>query len=384
VSDPLRSRLFAAANLEEDSFRSSLRGFVDRFLIPIEVALDAGRDDGKAGLAKANEEARKLGVSPLNFPESWGGPGLPLWAQIAAREEVGYSTMAASTAVKRPPLALLEAQSEEAKVVARSIAAGTNEVAFALSEGRSSSTFYGVESRLSRTESGFRLNGVKEFISGASTSTHLLVFARDDELGEHAMTALLVATDSPGISVTPRTKISWRGYPWSTVVFSDVAVEPALILGSRGGGARLAMGDIGATRLGVAAHYLGTTARLLDLTLTWARGRDIAPGVVLASGQAFRWELSRLIARFLSVRALVERLARSSGEKVRAETSSAKLLASELAGDAADFAVQAHGGSGLDEENVVSIFFRDARAFRIGEGTTEIQLETIARNFLEE
>lgn len=382
--ESLRSRLMLPLHEDDGALRSTLRSFVDSALVPLESDLDKGGPDAQARLSAASGQARSLAISPLTLPESVGGPGLPLWAQTVVREEIGFTTMAAASAVKRPPAALLEGRSAEVRGVVQGLVDGSSEVAFALSEGQSSSTFFGIQTRLCSGVGGLRLNGVKEFVSGAPSATHLLVFARDDRGEQGQLTACLVPTDAAGVSMQVRDKISWRGYPWATVTFSEVPILDGWVVGAAGDGARLAMADIARTRLGVSAHYIGTTVRILTLMSDWSEQRRIGPGVALSSRQGFRWSFSRLVGRLFAVRSLVYSLAVSDARATRAETSAAKLLASELVGDAADLAVQVFGASGLDEANVISVLYRDARAFRIGEGTTEIHLETISRHFFGE
>lgn len=364
--------------------RESVRSFVSERLIPLEVELEtAGTLDPEVwgGLV---EQARSLGVWAVNYPVDADGPGMPLTAQVIVRQEVGRTTMGMSRIARRPPLALLDASSAHVRDVGRQAARGEAEVAFAMTEASGGSSLHAGRTAFTVDTSGTRrLTGEKHFVTGAPTATHLMVVAKDNsEPGR--FTAALVAADQDGVEVRPRSKMGWKGWAWGDVRLDDVTIGDDQLVGEPGRGLAVAMGDIEATRLGVSAHYLGTTLRALELATASARLREVSGGL-LVERQGFRWRVAGLTARMLACHEMVFSLARDkdAGQCLATHRLSAiKWLTAEVAFEAADFAVQTAGAAGFQDDTIENILFRDSRAFRIGEGTSELQLESIARGVL--
>jgi acyl-CoA dehydrogenase len=364
--------------------RASVRSFVDDRLIPREIELETTGTVDAAVWDGLVDQARSLGVWALNYPVEAGGPGMPLTAQVIVRQEIGRTTMGMSRIARRPPLALLAASSARVRDVGLRAARGDAEVAFAMTEASGGSSLRALSTTFTVGDDGVRrVSGEKHFITAAPTASHLLVVAKDASVPGR-FTAALLDADQPGIEVRPRAKMGWTGWPWGDIVLDGVEVCDDDLVGAPGDGLAVAMGDIEATRVGVSAHYLGTTVRALELLTATAALREVSGGL-LADQQGFRWRVAGLFARLTACNELVFSLARAKDAGERLDThriSSLKWLTAELAYETADFALQTAGAGGFQSDTIENILFRDARAFRIGEGTSELQLESIARGVL--
>ncbi|MBK8738392.1 MAG: acyl-CoA dehydrogenase [Betaproteobacteria bacterium] len=177
--------------------------------------------------------------------------------------------------------------------------------------------------------------------------------------------------------------MGWRGYPIAELVFDDAFVPEANLLGSVGEGMRIAMGHINEARIGVAAHCVGMAQRALDLALEHARTR-VQFKQPIGRFQGLQWMLADMAVALEQSRAVLYAAARTMDlpGDARAAVSMAKLSATEMLAMVADRALQIFGGAGYVAESPVEMIFRDARAFRIGEGTSEIQRNQIARALL--
>ena len=180
--------------------------------------------------------------------------------------------------------------------------------------------------------------------------------------------------------------MGWRGYNVAELQFDNVFVPDIQVLGKPGEGLRLGLSQIGEARMGVAAHCVGMAQRAFDYVIEHVKVRKQF-GRALASFQGLQWMLAEMALDIEQSRALLYATARTldlatnTGE-VRTEISMVKLSASEMVGRVADRAVQIMGGAGYMAESPIEMIYRDARAFRIGEGTSEIQKNQIARGIL--
>lgn len=365
------------------ALRQSVRRFVDDDVIPHELSLEADGELDAAVWARLVQRARSLGVWALNYPEDAGGQGLDPVAQVVVREEMGRTTMGMSRLARRPPVSLLSAGGYARRVAIDAVREQAD-ISMAITESGAGSSVAAGRTRLERSDAGLRLTGEKHFVTGAPHASHLLVLAKDAGAATDGYTAVLLPAERDGISVHQRAKMGWRGWPWGDVGFDQVCVEDHEIIGRPGEGLGVVMGDIDMTRLGVSAHYIGTAHRAVELAVHQAELRQVSGGRLIDQ-QTFRWRVAGLSARILTLhQALLGVAAAPAGGRQSRDVRipALKLLASELAFEAADTALQASGALGYQSDTIENVLFRDARAFRIGEGTSEIQLQTIARSLL--
>ena len=209
----------------------------------------------------------------------------------------------------------------------------------------------------------------------------MIVIAKLERDGIDQATAFVVPHGTPGFSVgRVHRKMGWRGYPICELVFDDVFVGEDELLGEIGGGLKLGLGNILESRIGVAAHCVGMAQRAYDYAVEHLRVRKQF-GQALGKFQGLQWMVADMAVEIEQSRALLYAAAREMdrGGNARVAVSMAKLSATEMAGRVADRALQLLGGAGYMAESPIEMIYRDARAFRIGEGTSEIQKNQIAR-----
>ena len=333
---------------------------------------------------RLRKKAVEVGLFAFNMPEDVGGPGLPYLAQVLVREQLGKVSVALADMVGRPPKALLACAGEQRERFLFPAIRAEKTWAFALTEPNAGSDAGAMKTRATRANGGWLLNGTKHFISHGDFADFVMVVARVEEDGRNAPTAFLVEHGTRGFGVGRiHPKMGWRGYPLAELVFDDAFVPDANVLGEIGAGFRLAMSAIGEARIGVAAHCVGLAQRAFDYAVEHVKVRRQF-GQPLGQFQGLQWNVAEMALDIEQSRALLYAAARTmdSGTDARTAVSMAKLSATEMAGRVTDRALQLLGGAGYMAEGPVEMMFRDARAFRIGEGTSEIQKNQIARAIL--
>lgn len=329
-------------------------------------------------------KAREVGLFGFNMPEEVGGPGLPYLAQVLIREQLGKVSVALADTVGRPPKALLACHGDQRDRFLLPAVHAEKTWAFALTEPAAGSDAGAMKTRATRTTGGWLLNGTKHFISHGDFADFVIVIAKIPDKARDLPTAFLVEHATPGFSVGRiHPKMGWRGYPVAELVFADAFVPEANVLGEPGDGLRLGLSHIGEARIGVAAHCVGMAQRAFDYAVDHIKTRSQF-GRPLGSFQGLQWMVADMALDIEQSRALLYAAARTmdgSGDE-RTAVSMAKLSATEMAGRVTDRALQLLGGAGYMAEGPVEMIYRDARAFRIGEGTSEIQKNQIARAIL--
>jgi alkylation response protein AidB-like acyl-CoA dehydrogenase len=333
---------------------------------------------------RLRRRAVDLGLFAFNMPHEAGGPGLPCLAQVLIREQLGKVAVALADVVGRPPRALLACTGEQRERFLLAAVRGEKSWAFALTEPGAGSDAAALTTRARRTAGGWLLDGAKHFVSHGDHADFVIVIARAEHEGGFAPTAFLVERGTPGIRVgRVHPKMGWRGYPMAELVFAEAFVPDANLLGEVGQGLRLAMASIGEARIGVAAHCVGIAQRAFDYALEHVRSRRQF-GRPLAAFQGIQWALADMALDLEQARALLYAAAQAmdAGGDARTAVSMAKLACTEMAGRVCDRALQLLGGAGYMAEGPLEMLYRDVRAFRIGEGTSEMQKNQIARAVL--
>ena len=344
---------------------------------------DVERDDCVPQPLRQQLRAKAVaaGLFAFNMPAEAGGPGLPHLAQVLIREQLGKVSVALADLVGRPPKALLACAGEQRDRFLLPAVRGEKTWAFALTEPDAGSDAAALRTRATPTAGGWHLDGVKHFISHGDSADFVIVVARS---AEDATTAFLVEPGTPGFEVGRiHPKMGWRGYPLAELVFTGAFVPDANVLGAPGDGLRLAMSAINEGRIGVAAHCLGIAQRAFDYALEHLKVRRQF-GQPLGRFQGLQWAAADMALDIECSRALLYAAARTmdgTGD-VRTAASMAKLACTEMAGRVTDRALQLLGGAGYTAESPLEMLYRDARAFRIGEGTSEMQRNQIARALL--
>ncbi len=264
-------------------------------------------------------------------------------------------------------------------------AAATGEAvgAFALTEATAGSDPAGIETTARRDGDGYVLSGRKVYISNAGLATFYVVFARTSA-GSRGLSAFVVDADAPGFQVERQIE-TLAPHPLGVLAFDDCRVPAAQRLGDEGEGLKIALATLDFFRASVGAAACGLAARALDEARSYATTRRQF-GSPVADFQATRLALADMATELDAARLLVYRAAwvkDAGAERVTLEASMAKLFATEAAQRIIDRAVQVHGARGVTRGETVERLYREVRALRIYEGTSEIQRLVIAGRLLE-
>ena len=316
---------------------------------------------------------------------------LDIRALCLIREALAYSSSLADLAFVMQGLgtyAISQAAPDHVREFWLSRAANGKAIAaFALTEPEAGSDVAAIQTTARREGETYVIDGRKRFISNAGIADFYTVFAktgtRDD--GRAALSAFVVGSKMQGFSVVQRTPLI-APHPIGEIAFNGCRVPAEDMVGNEGDGFKLAMETLDTFRASVGAAACGMARRGLDEAVRYASARKQF-GRFLSEHQLVQAKLADMITELDAARLLVYRAAyaRDTGTgKVTREASEAKLFATEAAGRIIDSAVQIHGGTGLVSGTVVERLYRDVRALRIYEGTSEIQKLVIAGQLLRE
>jgi alkylation response protein AidB-like acyl-CoA dehydrogenase len=263
------------------------------------------------------------------------------------------------------------------------VAAGETIPAFALSEAEAGSDVAAMTATARRDGDSWAIDGEKTWISNAGLADFYVVFCRLPEMGEKGFGAFLVEAGNPGLRVSERIGVL-APHPLGTITFQDCRVPADALIGEPGKGLKVALATLDVFRSTVGAAALGFARRALDEALAWTRRRR-AFGKNLAEFQLTQGRLADMALEVDAAALLVYRAAwtRDSGaERITREAAMAKLFATEAAQRVIDQAVQLLGGRGVVAGAPVERLYREVRALRIYEGTSEIQRLVIAGQLL--
>jgi acyl-CoA dehydrogenase len=263
------------------------------------------------------------------------------------------------------------------------VAKGEALAAFALSEPDAGSDVAAMQCSALATADGYRLNGLKTWISNGGIADFYVVFARTGEApGARGISAFIVDADSPGLEIAERIDVV-APHPLATLNFNNVLVPHAKRIGAAGEGFKVAMATLDVFRTSVAAASLGFARRALDESIAWAKQRKMFGGI-LADFQITQSKLAQMATLLDAATLLTYRAAwlRDQGQRITQEAAMAKMTATENAQQIIDMAVQMHGGMGVKKGCIVESLYREIRALRIYEGATEVQQLIIGRDLL--
>ena len=263
------------------------------------------------------------------------------------------------------------------------VAKGEALAAFALSEPDAGSDVAAMQCSALATADGYRLNGLKTWISNGGIADFYVVFARTGEApGARGISAFIVDADSPGLEIAERIDVV-APHPLATLNFNNVLVPHDKLIGAAGEGFKVAMATLDVFRTSVAAASLGFARRALDESIAWAKQRKMFGGT-LADFQITQSKLAQMATLLDAATLLTYRAAwlRDQGQRITQEAAMAKMTATENAQQIIDMAVQMHGGMGVKKGCIVESLYREIRALRIYEGATEVQQLIIGRDLL--
>ena len=372
---------------ELEMLRTTVRGFVARNLRPLEQSVDRSDHLDQAVFRDLRRKAVELGLYAHNLPAEVGGGGLGLLGQVVIGEEIGRTSMPLADAIGFLPLAIAEANAGQRDWFVDPLVTGESTVAYALTEPDAGSDLGSIKTRAQRIAGRWRLTGSKQFISGADIADMIIVLAVTDPSAplRSRFTLFIVERTHPGFHYLGNFhKMGWKGYQLGAFSLDDCELSDDHVLGTVGGGFDSIMATINTSRIEYSGRYVGMADELLKLAVNYARERRTF-GASLASHQAIQFSLADCDCEIEAARLLTYRAAQLADEgdpHFRIAGSRSKLYASEMVGRVADRVLQIFGGAGYMSDFPVERMYRDARAFRIGEGTSEMQRMQIARHLL--
>jgi len=364
----------------------SVREFVETRLEPLSREIEE-RD---AIPRTAIDDMAEMGLFGLGFAEDRGGQGFGKLGYCVAVEQlartnaslwnvIGGSAGLCGTAIDVGGPDALRGRYLPDLLTARKIGA------YGLSEPGAGSDAGGLQTTARRDGDGYVIDGAKTCITNAPIADVFVVFATVDRaLGSKGITAFVVERDVHGLEVGPNdAKMGLHGSTTAQLFFRELRVPATQRIGEEGKGFQIALRTLDYGRMGLAAHAVGAAQRLLEACVAHAKTRAQF-GKPIGVNQAIQWPIADAATEIHAARLMVyDAAARADrGERVTDRAAMAKLFATELLGRVADAAVQIHGGMGYMKELWIERAYRDARIYRIYEGTSEIQRLVIASGLL--
>ncbi|HXG90839.1 MAG TPA: acyl-CoA dehydrogenase family protein [Blastocatellia bacterium] len=313
---------------------------------------------------------------------------LDIRALCVAREHLSYSSsladlMFAMQGLGSFPIALAGSKELKQRFLPM-VRAGQAIAAFAITEPDAGSDVSAIQTTARRTGGDYVINGVKTFISNAGLADFYTVFAKTDtERGNKGISAFVVEGDAAGFSFEEKIELV-ASHPIGRIRFDDCRIPAANLLANEGDGFKIAMTTLDTFRPTVGAAACGLAWRAIDEAIAYAK-RRVQFGRPIAEFQATQMKIAEMATYLDAARLLVYRAAwkkDAGAERITTEAAMAKLFATEAAQKIIDAAVQIHGGAGLVRGSSVERLYREVRALRIYEGTSEIQKLVIAGQLL--
>ncbi|MGC4113294.1 MAG: acyl-CoA dehydrogenase [Myxococcales bacterium] len=342
--------------------------------------------------AEAVKLLGEMGLMGVAVPEEWGGAGMDNVAYAVAMEEISRGCagtgviMSVSNSLYCDPVGKFGTD-EQKKRFLTPYAKGEKLGAFALTEPQSGSDAGEMKTTAKRVGDEYVLDGAKNFITNGPQADTILVFAMTDPGAKHrGISAFLVPTDAKGFSRgKPDNKLGIRASGSCSIFFEDCRIPAANRLGNESEGFRIAMGTLDGGRIGIASQALGIARAAYEEARDYSKERK-AFGKAICEHQAIQFMLADMATEISAARMLIWHAAslKNKGVKHTAQSSMAKLFASEMSGRVTTKALQIFGGYGYTKEYDAERHFRDAKITEIYEGTSEIQRIVIAATGLKD
>lgn len=371
-------------------FLDTLKRYVKERLVPAEEEVIEANEISQTLL----DEMQNLGLFSLSIPEQYGGAGMKPSQYLNAIVELSWASPAFRTVMSIGNgivgSALIKSATEAQKQQWLGAISEGLITSFAITEPDSGSDSAALRASAVKDGDDYVLNGVKRYITNATSAGMILVVARTspDKLPKNAhISAFLVPSDTPGVSIgSADKKMGQQGSHIADVILEDVRLPKSALLGEQeGNGFQVAMNSLDHGRLSVAAASLGYSKRALDSAIRYGLQRK-AFGEPITNFQLTQAKIADSQADIYAMDCMLRDAAEKldAGGDIRLEASCTKMFASEACGRIVDRVVQIYGGAGYLREYDAERFYRDSRIFRIFEGTTEIMQLVIAKTVLRE
>jgi len=378
-----------ALNQEQQMFREMVHDFAAKEVAPLAKQTDESGEFNWTAVRKMGA----LGMLGMQVPEDYGGAALDTISAAIAIEELGWACGSTALAISAHnnlgigPLLDYGTEVQKKEWVTH-LATGRGRLGcLCLTEpGAGSDLKGGVHTAAVKEGDSWIIDGAKMWATNASIADTMIVLCRTDPAGgSHSLSQLLVATDTPGITIgPPEKKMGLNGSPTHAVTFIEVRVPRENLIGEEGRGLQQTLATLTKGRISIGALAIGLAQAAYERALQYAKERETF-GKPIGQHQAIQFMLADAATEIQAARLMIYWAAwlRDQGKPYAKEAGMAKLMATEMSERVCRNAIQIHGGYGYSREFEVERMYRDTRLMSIGEGTSEILRMVIARHLLE-
>jgi alkylation response protein AidB-like acyl-CoA dehydrogenase len=367
---------------DETLFRDNIRQFADEKIRPLVKEMD------EKGVFEKDliREFFQLGLMGIEIPEQYGGGGAKFFEAILAVEELSRVDASAGVVVDVQNTlvnnALLRWGSEEQKKRYLPRMAADTVGAYALSEANSGSDAFGLQTRAVLKGSEYVLNGRKLWITNAKEAGLFVLFATlDPTAGYKGITAFLIETSFPGFGVGKKEdKLGIRASSTCELILEDCRIPKENVLGEPGKGYKIAIETLNEGRIGIGAQMIGLARGAWEYACKYVQERKQF-GKAIAEFQGIQFQIAQMATEIEAARLMVYNSARmkDAGVDFVRQAAMTKLFASQVAERVTSLAIEIYGGYGFTKDYPVEKYWRDAKIGKIYEGTSNMQLATIAK-----
>jgi alkylation response protein AidB-like acyl-CoA dehydrogenase len=374
-----------ALSEDERLFRQSVYEYADREIRPVVRDMD----EQAAMPRKLIDGLFTLGVMGIETPEELGGSGATFFHAVLAVEALSRVDPAVAVLVDVQNTlvvnALLRWGTDDLRRRYLPRLATDTVGAYALSESGSGSDAFALAARATSRDGGWSLTGRKLWITNAHEAGVFIVFANaNPDAGHRGITAFIVERGAAGFTIGKKeNKLGIRASSTCELILDNCEVPAANVLGEVGQGYKVAIETLNEGRIGIGAQMIGLAQGALDHTVSYIKERKQF-GKAIAEFQAVQHQVARAATDLEAARLLVYNAARLRDARLPflAEAAMCKLFSSEVAERTASLAVNLYGGNGFVKDYPVEKLFRDAKIGQIYEGTSNLQLQTIAKHVI--
>ena len=378
------SQVFPLFTQEHEMFQASVRRFVRDCVEPVASAWEESGFVPREVLRQMGE----LGFLGVRYPAEYGGAEMDTLATVVLAEELGRSTFGGfavtvlvHTDMASPHLFHAGTKAQQQRYLP-DIIAGKKIAAVAMTEADAGSDLQGMRTVARREGDEWVLNGVKQFITSGKHADMAIVFAVTDKAaGKKGISCFLVPANAPGYQVGRiEEKMGQKASDTTQILLENCRIPADSMIGDEGQGYKIALANLEAGRIGIAAQWLGWARAALEAAVKYALERE-SFGKPIFEHQAVNFRLADMATQLEAARQLVWHAAslKDAGRPCLKEASMAKLFASEMAERVCSDAIQVHGGYGYVTDFPVERIYRDVRVCQIYEGASDIQKLVIGR-----
>lgn len=367
---------------ELETIRKAVKDFVENKVEPFSQEIEKNEEIPEHIL----DSAREIGLFGISIPEEYGGVNLDTVGKCVVSEEMAKTNMSLSaligtcTSIGSSGIVKFGTEEQKRKYLP-DLADGKKYCAFALTEPNAGSDASSIQTTAVLKGDKWILNGTKQFITNGPVAEIFTIMASTDKQKKaKGITAFIVEKSFPGFSVgTVENKMGLKGSFTSEIILDNCEVPAENVLGTVGEGYINALKILAGGRVLLAARCVGAAQKLLDMSVKYSKER-VQFGQPISEFQGIKWHLAEMATEISAARALTYRTAWlvDQGARIIKDAAMTKLFATEMLCHVADKAVQVFGGMGYMKDFPVERYYRDARLYRIVEGTNEIQKMIIA------